>query len=139
MNAKAYLDTNILVYARDSSQPEKQAIAFQLIKSLWLENKAMTGIQNLNEYYVTVTRKLKLGLSAEEAWADVLDFMVLEPVELTVGILKEAHILQTRYKFSWWDCLVIAGAKVSGCSLLYSEDLQAGQDIDGLKIINPFC
>ena len=92
----------------------------------------------LNEYYVTVTQKLKPGMSKEEAWQDVMDFQPWKPVALDVNVLNEGYRFPIRYGLSWWDSLIMAAAFVSNCTRVFSEDLSHGQRYFGIEVVNPF-
>ena len=92
MSALCFVDTNVLVYSRDASEPDKQPRAHEWLTALWRHWCGRTSIQVLNEYYVTVTRKLKPGLSEEEAWKDIDLSSLLNPVRV-VAANKTHHIL----------------------------------------------
>ena len=83
MSALCFVDTNVLVYSRDASEPDKQPRAHEWLTALWRHRCGRTSIQVLNEYYVTVTRKLKPGLSEEEAWKDIDDLWAWQPATLS--------------------------------------------------------
>ncbi len=139
MSATVFVDTNVLVYFRDNSETEKQHKAAAWLSYLWQERLGRLSTQVLNEYYVTVTQKLSPGLSREEARADIRNLMVWEPVPIDEKIIENAWFLQDRFRFSWWDSLIVAAARRADCEYLLSEDLQHGQKLDGLKIIDPFA
>jgi len=138
MTALCFVDTNVFVYGRDASEPEKQALAQQWIEVLWKNRCGRTGIQVLNEYYVTVTRKLDPGLEAEKAWQDVEDLLAWDPAIADAALMKRGRDLTHRFSLSWWDALIVAAAQASGCRYLLTEDLQHGQEMDGTQILNPF-
>jgi predicted nucleic acid-binding protein len=134
----SFVDTNILIYAVDASETTKQPKAQRLLEELWTSRTGRLSTQVLNEFYVTTTRKLKPGLVPEMAREIVRSYEAWSPVPLTFSIIREAWALQDRYSLSYWDALIVAAAKLSGCSRLYSEDLQDGLQIDDLRVINPF-
>lgn len=138
MNALCFVDTNVLVYGRDASEPEKQPVARSWMEHLWTERAGRTGIQVLNEYFVTVTTRLRPGLPTADAWLDVTRLFAWNPVPLDRHVLARGREIQTRFRLSWWDSLIVAAANVSGCSHLLTEDLQDGRDLDGVKVISPF-
>jgi predicted nucleic acid-binding protein len=138
MSVKVFVDTNILIYARDTAWPAKQARAADWMAALWEGRRGRLSIQVLQEYYVNVTRKLKPGLPAEEARKDVRDLMAWKPESTDAPLLEAAWDLTDRYEFSWWDAQIVAAAKRGGCGILLSEDLQDGLDVGGLRIVNPF-
>lgn len=138
MSAPVFVDTNILIYARDTSEPGKQRIAANLLEQLWREQCGRTSMQVLNEYYVTVTRKLKPGLHADAAWDDVQSFFAWEPHETDRALLVTARELERRYKISWWDALIVGAAQLQSCSTLITENLQDGMHFGSVAIHNPF-
>ena len=138
MSRNCFVDTNILVYFRDASEPEKQKIAAQWLKVLWEKQIGRLSYQVLNEYYIVVTQKLKPGLSYESARTDIKNLMVWDPVSVDKCIIEKSWKIQDQYQFSWWDSLIVSAALQSGCSTLLTEDLQHGQLIHGMTVINPF-
>ncbi len=135
MSARIFLDTNVLIYAYASYEPVKQAQALVLFKTpdVWLSTQVLIGFSNV--YH----RKLKT------AWPDVetalnelvQDFNVYKT---SSAIIAHATRLAHRYGFSWFDALIVAAALECGCETLYSEDLHAGQLIEGtLTVVNPFA
>ena len=99
MSANCFVDTNILVYARDSSEPEKQVLAEQWLTQLWQHELGRISTQVMNEYYVTVTQKLKLGLSIEQARSDLRALAVWQPLDISSTLIESAWDIQdhTRY------------------------------------------
>lgn len=138
MSALCFVDTNVLVYARDASEPEKQPKAHAWLAALWESRCGRTGMQVLNEYFVTVTQKLQPGLDPEEAWKDIDNLLVWEPAPIDAGVLRRAYATHQRFALSWWDALVVAAAQESRCDYFLTEDLQDGQDFDGTKVVSPF-
>lgn len=138
MSDRVFVDTNVLIYARDAAQPEKQSRAALWMESLWRNRTGRLSYQVLQEYYVIVTQKLKPGLATEKARQDVRRLVLWQPERTDAALLESAWSLADRYGFSWWDAQIVAAAKRARCSLLISEDLQDGLNIDGLRIINPF-
>jgi len=133
-----FVDTNVFVYFRDASEPEKQASAASWLNALWLARAGRTSFQVLNEYYVTVTQRLKPGLDRKSARADVRNLMAWQPTNLDRAVIERAWGIQDRYGFSWWDTLIISAAQKADCSYLLTEDLQHEQRIDGVTLVNPF-
>jgi predicted nucleic acid-binding protein len=138
MNGKRFVDTNILLYARDASEEEKQPIAEGLLRKLWETRLGRLSVQVLNEYYVNVTSKLDPGLSHEEAWVDVEQLQMWNPEPIDFGLMKMGYRMQRRYLLSWWDSLIVAAAYRTGAERIYSEDLSDGQCYDGIEVVNPF-
>ena len=138
MTAPVFVDTNVLVYARDAGEPTKQPRAAEWLAYLWREQAGRTSAQVLSEYYVTVTRKLDPGFDAEEAWDDVRALLSWRPQAIDETVMERAREVERRYRLSWWDSLVVAAAQVQGCSLLLTEDLADGAVLGGVTVRSPF-
>ncbi|MFZ4778914.1 MAG: PIN domain-containing protein [Terrimicrobiaceae bacterium] len=139
MKDRYFVDTNILVYARDAGAGSKQNQADALIRKLWDSREGRLSVQVLNEYFVTVTRKLTPGMTPEAAWRDVETFRAWEPLALDWMLIATAHKIFGRFSLSWWDALIVAAAEAGGCHTLYSEDLQAGATYGEVRVVNPFA
>ena len=138
MTAPVFVDTNVLLYARDASEPAKQPRADEWLRHLWREQLGRTSVQVLSEYYVNVTRKLDPGLSGEEAWDDVRALLTWRPQAIDAPLIVHGREIERRYQLSWWDSLVIAAAQAQGCALLLSEDFQDGAVYGGVAVRSPF-
>jgi predicted nucleic acid-binding protein len=138
MIAPVFVDTNVLLYARDASEPAKQPRAAEWLRHLWRERLGRTSTQVLSEYYVNATRKLSPGLSREEAWDDVRALLAWRPQAIDVAVLQRGYEVEQRYRLSWWDSLVVATAQIQGCSLLLSEDFQDGALLGDVTVRSPF-
>jgi predicted nucleic acid-binding protein len=136
--APVFVDTNVLVYSRDPSHPEKHQRARGWLAHLWPTHRGRLSFQILNEYYAIVTGKLKPGLRPEDARADVRALLAWQPQPVNGDVLVGAWEAQDSYGFSLWDSLVVAAAQATGSRYLLTEDLQHGQDLDGLIVLNPF-
>lgn len=134
----SFVDTNILVYAEDRDAKAKHAKARELVLELWNDRQGVLSIQVLQEFYVTVTRKLKKPLRPVDALEAVREYLTWPVVENTGQLLVAAAELQQRAQLSFWDSLVIQAAIQAGCDVLYSEDLNAGQRFATVTIVNPF-
>ena len=136
MSDRSFFDTNVLVYADDKAIPAKQRRAIELVAE---HRRAGTGVlssQVLQEYFVTVTRKLRLDAKIARRKVELLaEFDLVVP---DLDDILAAIDLHRLHGFSFWDALVLRAAKESACSILYSEDLQPGRFIDGVQIVNPF-
>jgi predicted nucleic acid-binding protein len=132
------VDTNVLIYARDAREPAKQRRAQAWMQYLWDEQCGRVSAQVLHEYYVCVTQKLKPGLSREEARADVRALAQWLTPQDPMPLMEEAWQLQDESSLSWWDALVLAGASAASCRYFLTEDMQAGQELAGIHIVNPF-
>ena len=138
MTDTAFVDTNVFVYSRDTTERDKHRAARHWVEMLWDNQLGRTSFQVLNEYYVTVTRKLDRKMTPSNAYEDVQDLMTWNPVTFSAMLLDESWAIQARFGFSWWDSLVIAAAKEAGSNIILTEDLQSGQSIDGLVVVSPF-
>lgn len=138
MSDKVFVDTNVLLYARDVSQPARQPVAWRWLETLWRERRGCLSFQVLQEYYVNVTQKLRPGLPPSEARRDVRDLLAWDPVKTDGALLEYAWSLADRYGFSWWDAHIVAAARLADCAVLLSEDMQHGLDVNGTRIVNPF-
>jgi predicted nucleic acid-binding protein len=138
MTAKVFVDTNVLVYCRDASEPIKQARALAWMAALWERRRGRLSFQVLQEFYVTVTAKLDPGLPRELARRDVRDLTAWKPVGVDARVLEEAWRFQDRHRFSWWDALIAAAAQAADCRYLLSEDFQDRLEVGNLTLINPF-
>jgi predicted nucleic acid-binding protein len=136
MNARRFIDTNILVYAYDLDAPAKRAIALQWVERGWTASgDTAISVQVLQELYVNLVKR---GVSRTEATRIVRDFANWPIVDNTLDLLLAALNEQVRWKIALWDSLILAAARASGASELITEDLSHGQNYDGVKVINPF-
>ena len=138
MSATVFVDTNVLVYARDGSDEAKQRSAIQWMMALWEMRVGRVSVQVLQEYYVIVTRKLVPPRGAEDAREDVLSLAAWQPAVIDLETIERAWSLEDRLSISWWDALIFAAAQRRGCRYLLSEDFQDGLRVDGLTVLDPF-
>ncbi len=138
MSAKVFVDTNVLVYCRDASEPKKQAQTSAWMAALWKQRTGRLSFQVLQEYYVTVTAKLSPGLSRELARREVRMLLAWRPLVVDERLLEGAWLLQDHHKLSWWDALIVAAGQSAGCRYLLSEDFQEGYDWGDMTVVNPF-
>jgi predicted nucleic acid-binding protein len=134
----SFVDTNILVYAEDREAKSKHDIARDLVLGLWNDRQGVLSVQVLQEFYVTVTRKLKKPLRAATALDVVREYLTWTVVENTGNLLVQAAELQQRAQLSFWDAMVVQAAIQAGCDRLYTEDLNAGQRFGSVLVVNPF-
>ena len=138
MSVRVFVDTNVLVYARDASEPKKQQIAESWMERLWLLRSGCLSYQVLQEYYVIVTEKLDPGLEKKIARNDITALLVWQPVSIDKRIVADAWKIQDRYPISFWDSLIVSAAQVAECRYLLSEDLQRDQHFGEVQVISPF-
>lgn len=138
MSDRVFVDTNIILYAKDARDARKQSIADRLISGAITDGTLVVSAQVLNEFYVNVTQKLKPGLSREDARTVCRSIATVSCEPITSETISTAWSVQDRFGLSWWDSLVVAAAVLSGCARLVSEDLQNGLMVDGLRVVDPF-
>lgn len=138
MIAPIFVDTNILVYALDAGAGPKQVQAREWMAMAWQSGRGRLSVQVLQEFYVTLTRKLRPGLPPERAREEVRALLPWHPIESGPAMLESAWNLQDRLQLSWWDALIVAAAHATRSRYLLTEALQDGQDLDGVLVINPF-
>lgn len=136
MSVRSFLDTNILVYTDDHDAPEKQARSLELLEQARQEGWGVLSTQVLQEYFAATTRKL--GVPPDIARRKVELFSRLDLVIIDLQDILAAIDIHRLHGTGFWDALVIRAARTAGCSVLLTEDLQHGQRIDGLEIVNPF-
>ena len=135
----AFVDTNILLYAHDRSADDKQAKAANLLTQLWEDRSGVLSPQVLQEFLVNALRKLKNPLSLAKTRDIVRTYGLWVTRDTKVDDILRATEIMELAGFSFWDGLIIASAEATGCAVLYSEDMQHGQQVAGLTIINPFA
>ena len=138
MAAKVFVDTNVLVYGRDSSEAHKQVQAMDWLRHLWKARTGRLSYQVLQEFYITVTEKLDPGLDRESARKDIRSLLSWRPIAVDNRVFDGAWHIQDRFGLSWWDALIVSAAQVSECQYLLTEDLQTGQVFGDLQILDPF-
>ncbi len=136
MSDRVFVDTNVFVYLFDRDAPGKQARARQLIGEL--AARLVLSTQVLQEFYVSVTRKLGTPLSARDAGEAAADLMALDVVVVDVPLVRSAIARARDDRLSLWDSLIVEAAMASGCTRLLSEDLQHGRVFGALRVENPF-
>lgn len=138
MSGRIFFDANVLVYLFDQDSPAKQARARELFEREARDGRIVLSPQILQEFYVTVVRKLARPLPAKEALAAVRSFAKFPLVPVDGAIILRAIELHQRHTLSFWDALVIQAALEGGCNTLWSEDLQEGRSFGELRIGSPF-
>ncbi|MDF1501004.1 MAG: PIN domain-containing protein [Anaerolineales bacterium] len=136
--APVFVDTNVLVYAYDHSAGEKYDRARFLLDQLWSDMGGHLSIQVLQEFYVTVTQKVRKPLDSEAAAGIVRDLSYWRIHVPVADDVVGAIDLQQRYETSFWDAMILWSAHQLGCSIVWSEDMSEGQDFDGVRVFNPF-
>jgi predicted nucleic acid-binding protein len=136
MSARSFFDTNVLIYADDKAAPAKQRKALDLVAEHRRARTGVVSLQVLQEYFVAVTRKLRVDAAIARRKIELLaEFDVAVPEVQDILAAIDLHRL---HGFSFWDALILRAAKQAGCSVLFSEDLQPAREIDGVRVVNPF-
>lgn len=133
-----FVDTNILVYAHGSSAGEKQVQAKALISNLWDSGAGCLSVQVLQEFYVTVTQKVRQPLQREVATQIVEALSFWRVYAPDAKDVLAAIALQQRHQLSFWDAMIVYSAAQLGCQTLWSEGLGAGRFYEGVRVLNPF-
>ncbi|MGA7931496.1 MAG: PIN domain-containing protein [Candidatus Sulfotelmatobacter sp.] len=136
MTAPVFVDSNVFLYALDDRDPRKQQAARNWRAELWKSRRGRVSFQVLGEFYVNAVRKQPAA--RDEVRAEVRDLLAWNPVIADTVLLEQGWKIQDRYQFSYWDALIVAAAKVSACHYLLTEDMQSGQKLDGIEVVNPF-
>ena len=136
MPARSFIDTNILVYAEASDEPAKQRVALDLLKQLFETTSGVLSTQVLQEYCNVAIKKLKLPPAHIRAQLDLYE--QFEVVQVTPAIIRAGLDLHQTRSVSFYDAIVLASAQTAGCSVLLSEDMNAGELVGGVRVVNPF-
>ncbi|MEW5956137.1 MAG: PIN domain-containing protein [Chloroflexota bacterium] len=140
MGAKVFVDTNVLVYAYDRSEPEKQRQALATLDRLVTARAGVIGPQVMSEFFVAVTRKIAAPLSVAEAYQRLANYLQIWTItELTGLIVLEAARGVRDHQFSFWDAQIWATARLNQISIIFSEDFNAGAIVEGVRFVNPFA
>jgi len=139
MNGKYFLDTNIIVYAFDSSNPAKQMKANELLVNALEYNKGCISFQVIQEFLNVATKKFIVPMSATDCETTLTVMLApLCEVFTSIDLLRRALFIKERWQFSFYDALIVAAAIQAECKILYSEDLQANMQIYDVIVKNPF-
>lgn len=139
MSAEVFIDTNVFIYQLDASDTRKQAVAERIVRDALARGNACISFQVVQECLNTVLRKARVTLDADSArsYLDTVLIPLLQ-VPASAALYHRALDVQTRWKFSFYDALIVAAALTGGCTRLLSEDLQHGQRVESLTIHDPF-
>jgi len=136
MSARSFFDTNVLIYADDKAAPAKQRRALDLVAEHRRAGTGVVSLQVLQEYFVTVTRKLIVEPRIARRKVELLaEFDVAAPELADILAAIDLHRL---HGLSFWDALIVRSAKQAGCSVLLTEDFQHQREMEGVRIVNPF-
>ena len=137
MKDRCFIDTNILIYPFDNSNSSKQKAYSTFLTQILVNAEPVISTQTLGEFFNVVVRKL--NFPKQDAMFEVQKLTETFPVyEIKTENVLHAMQISNATQFSYWESLILAMAIHTGCSVLYSEDLSNGQEIEGIKIVNPF-
>ena len=137
MSVIRFLDTNVLIYAVSTvaEDAEKQRRALDLLDA----GDLALSVQVLQEFYAQSTRPTRPGAITHNEAVNFIESMRRFPVQpITIEVMHIAFDIRERFGLSYWDSAILAAARMSGCDSVYSEDMSAEQDYDGLRVIDPF-
>ena len=137
MSAKVFLDTNILIYAHDVEAGVKHARALALVEHLWNTGEGVLSTQVLQEFCINIRKKTRHPLATDEVRRLLQDYLRWQVVVNTPESVIYALDLESRYKISFWDALIVHAADRSGARMLYSEDFAEGQLYGSIRVVNP--
>lgn len=137
MSGKYFVDTNILMYAHDTSTGAKHERAKALVQELWRDRTGIVSTQVLQELSVNLRRKAGRPLDAKATREIVADYLTWQVIVNGGESILEALDLEDRHRISFWDALVVQAAQASGAEVLYSEGLSHGQVYGSVRLINP--
>lgn len=133
---RSFIDTNILIYAEASDAPLKQRAALDLLKQLYEGGDGVLSTQVLQEYCNVSLKKLKLSAQHVRAQLDLYE--QFEVIQVTPQIIRAGLDLHQTRSVAFYDAIVLATAQIAGCSVVFTEDMNAGEVIGGVRIVNPF-
>ena len=139
MSAKYFIDTNIIIYSFDDRQPAKKERSSELIQAALQNGAGIISTQVIQEFLNVATQKFTIPMKPEDS--KLYFRLVLNPlcqIYPNLALYENSLDLQAETRYSFYDSLIIAAAIQGGCEILYSEDLQDGQDLRGVRIVNPY-
>ncbi len=136
--SSVFVDTNVLLYAFDDSDPAKRDRSREWLGACWLRRCGRLSTQVLNEFYANARKRFRDAISAGDARAEVRRYQEWAPWQIDHATIETAWAVESRYGLNYWDALMVSAAQHMGCEWLLTEDLQHDQRIDQVRIINPF-
>ncbi|MFZ4536608.1 PIN domain-containing protein [Propionivibrio sp.] len=137
MATRSFIDTNILIYAEASDVPAKQKAALALLRQLYEDASGVLSTQVLQEYCNVALKKLKLSPQYIRAQQDLYE--QFEVIQVTPAIIRAGLDLHQIRSVAFYDAIVLASAQTAGCCVLYSEDMNTGELVGDVRILNPFA
>jgi predicted nucleic acid-binding protein len=138
MSDKVFVDTNILVYAHDMDAGKKHVVSKEVISNLWESRTGVLSIQVLQEFYVTLTRKIPSPIEKAFVRRVIQNYLSWQVVVNDGPILLQASEIEETHNLSFWDALIVSAAFSANAAKIITEDFNSGQVIEGITIINPF-
>jgi len=138
MNAKTFVDTNVLVYAHDLDAGEKHEIAIGVVSDLWESGNGVISTQVLQELYVTLTRKVPSHPKKSQVRRILNNYLTWDLAVNNGQTILQASEIEENYNISFWDAMIVSAAYSKNAAILLTEDLNEGQLIEGITIVNPF-
>ncbi|TMQ14229.1 MAG: PIN domain-containing protein [Deltaproteobacteria bacterium] len=138
MSGRSFVDTNVLVYCFDAGEPAKRKRALEIMDGKADVGDLVLSTQVLQEFYVTVTRKLKRPLPGPDAAAAVRELAKLSVIQIDLAMVLSAIEDCQSYQLSLWDTLILRSALTASCERLLTEDLQHGFQFESVRVENPF-
>lgn len=137
MAERSFIDTNVLIYAEASDAPAKQRTALDLLKRLYEEAQGVLSTQVLQEYCNVALKKLRLPVQHVRAQLELYE--QFEVIQVTPAIIQAGLDLHQTRSVAFYDAIIVASAQIAGCNVLWTEDMNAGESVGGVRIINPFA
>ncbi len=134
-----FADTNILLYAHDAAETVKRPIAASILARLWHDRTGVLSTQVLQEFYDAGTRRLRPPVTRSVAREVIEQYRAWPVVVIEPSLIIAASLVQERHQLAFWDALIVQAAVVSGAGTLLTEDLNAGQVIEGVRVVDPFA
>ncbi len=138
MNDKMFVDTNNLVYAHDLDAGDKHEIAIGVVSDLWESGNGVISTQVLQELYVTLTQKVPSHPKKSQVRRILKNYLAWDLAVNNGQTILQASEIEENYNISFWDAMIVSAAYSKNAAILLTEDLNEGQLIEGIKIVNPF-
>jgi predicted nucleic acid-binding protein len=135
---RTFVDTNVLIYAHDTTDQRKHEVAREIVERLWVDRTGTVSTQVLQEFYSVATRRLDPPMTRRAAREIVALYGTWPLVQVDLPLMIAASLLEERHTVSFWDALVVEAARRVDATRLLTEDLQRGRRIGGVLIENPF-
>jgi predicted nucleic acid-binding protein len=133
-----FVDTNVLLYAFDDADPAKRDRAREWLVACWNRRDGRVSTQVLNEFHSNARKRFASAISAGDARAEVRRLQQWKPWQIDQATVETAWAVESRFGLNYWDALMVAAAQHMGCEQLLTEDLQHGQLIEKVRVVNPF-